>query len=114
MRIRTTHAPSAGTRRGRAIPCIHDQRCRVREGRRRAYPKVAEALGAIGDGSEVDSVIGPIDLIAMTCVGNHDAAAALAGDGITEVPGVQETETHNPFSACTQPNSQYALSLGRD
>src|SRR5690606_29656291 len=60
-------------------------------------PEVAEAIAALEGVSEVYSVTGQIDLIALVRVHDHDAVAATVADRLNKVAGVLSTETHIAF-----------------
>src|SRR5690348_16130053 len=62
-------------------------------------PEVAEAIAALDGVSEVYSVTGSIDLIAIIRVGSHDEIAAVVADRLNKVDGVRSTETHIAFRA---------------
>ena len=51
-------------------------------------PEVAEAIAALDGVSEVYSVTGQIDLIALVRVRDHDDVAAVVADRLNKVPGV--------------------------
>ncbi len=51
-------------------------------------PEVAEAIADLDGVSEVYSVTGQIDLIAMVRVRNHDDVARVVADRLNKVPGV--------------------------
>ena len=55
-------------------------------------PEVAEAIAALDGVSEVYSVTGQIDLIAMVRVRTHDDVAEVIADKLNKVAGVLETE----------------------
>jgi DNA-binding Lrp family transcriptional regulator len=77
-------------------------------------PEVAEAIVALDGVSEVYSVTGQIDLIAMVRVRDHDAVAAVIADKLNKIPGVLETETHIAFRSYSQHDLESAFSLGLD
>jgi DNA-binding Lrp family transcriptional regulator len=77
-------------------------------------PEVAEAIAAIDGVSEVYSVTGQIDLIAMVRVRNHEDVATVVADRLNKVAGVTETETHIAFRAYSQHDLESAFSLGLD
>ena len=77
-------------------------------------PEVAEAIAAIVGVSEVYSVTGQIDLIALVRVRNHDDVAAVIADRLNKVPGVSETETHIAFRSYSRHDLESAFSLGLD
>ncbi len=77
-------------------------------------PEVAEAIAAIDGVSEVYSVTGQIDLIALVRVKDHDDVARVVADSINKVPGVMETETHIAFRTYSKHDLESAFSLGLD
>ncbi|MEO9324739.1 Lrp/AsnC ligand binding domain-containing protein [Nocardioides sp. C4-1] len=79
-----------------------------------AIPEVAEAIAAIDGVTEVYSVTGQIDLIAMVRVRHHDDVAAVVADKLNKVSGVRETETHIAFRAYSRHDLESAFSLGLD
>jgi DNA-binding Lrp family transcriptional regulator len=77
-------------------------------------PEVAEAIAAIEGISEVYSVTGQIDLIALVRVRNHEDVAMVVADRLNNVPGVASTETHIAFRAYSRHDLESAFSLGLD
>ena len=77
-------------------------------------PEVAEEIASIEGVSEVYSVTGQIDLIAMVRVRNHDAVAGVVADRLNKVDGVRETETHIAFRAYSRHDLESTFSLGLD
>lgn len=77
-------------------------------------PEVAQAIAAIDGVSEVYSVTGGIDLIAMVRVKQHDDVAAVVADQLNKVSGVTSTETHIAFRAYSRHDLESAFSLGLD
>lgn len=77
-------------------------------------PEVAEAIAAIDGVTEVYSVTGQIDLIAMVRVRHHEDVAAVVADRLNKVDGVRETETHIAFRAYSRHDLESAFSLGLD
>jgi DNA-binding Lrp family transcriptional regulator len=77
-------------------------------------PEIAEEIAALDGVSEVYSVTGQIDLIAMVRVRNHDDIASAVADRLNKVPGVKETETHIAFRTYSQHDLESAFSLGLD
>lgn len=75
-------------------------------------PEVAEQVAAIDGVSEVYSVTGEIDLIALVRVRHHDEVATVVPEGINKVPGVLSTETHIAFRAYSSHDLEAAFSLG--
>ncbi len=77
-------------------------------------PEVAAAVAGLDGVSEVYSVTGQIDLIAMIRVRQHDDIAAVVADQINKVPGVTATETHIAFRTYSKHDLEAAFSLGLD
>ncbi|MGI8576361.1 MAG: Lrp/AsnC family transcriptional regulator [Nocardioidaceae bacterium] len=77
-------------------------------------PEVAEQLAALDGVSEVYSVTGKIDLIALLRVRNHEDVAALVPDHLNKVPGVLSTETHIAFRTYSTHDLEAAFSLGAE
>ncbi|MCW2819177.1 MAG: AsnC family protein [Marmoricola sp.] len=77
-------------------------------------PEVAEAIAAVDGVSEVYSVTGQIDLIALVRVRDHDDVARVIADNLNKVDGVLATETHIAFRTYSQHDLESAFSLGLD
>lgn len=77
-------------------------------------PEVAQEIAALEGVSEVYSVTGQIDLIALIRVRRHEEVAEVVADRLNKVPGVTETETHIAFRAYSQHDLESAFSLGLD
>lgn len=77
-------------------------------------PEVAEHIAALDGVSEVYSVTGQIDLIALVRVRSHEDVAIVVADQLNKVAGVQETETHIAFMAYSRHDLESAFSLGLD
>ena len=77
-------------------------------------PEVAEAIAAIDGISEVYSVTGQIDLIALVRVRNHDDVATVVADRLNKVPGVASTETTSRSAPTPRHDLESAFSLGLD
>ena len=76
-------------------------------------PEVAEAVADIPGVTEVYSVTGKIDLIAMVRVRHHDDLADVIAGRLNRVAGVVGTETHIAFRAYSQHDLEAAFSLGQ-
>jgi DNA-binding Lrp family transcriptional regulator len=74
--------------------------------------EVAEEIAALSGVSEVYSVTGAIDLIAMIRVANHDQVAQVVADRLNKVAGIVSTETHIAFRAYSAHDLEAAFSLG--
>lgn len=77
-------------------------------------PEVAAAIADIDGVSEVYSVTGQIDLIAMIRVKNHDDIASVVADRLNKVEGVVDTETHIAYRAYSRHDLEATFSLGLD
>ena len=75
-------------------------------------PEVAAAIADIPGVSEVYSVTGEVDLIAMVRVREHDGLADVIADKISKVEGVLRTQTYIAFRAYSQHDLEQAFSLG--
>ena len=62
-------------------------------------PAVAQQIADLDGVSEVYSVTGQVDLIAMVRVRTIDQVATTVADQVNKVPGVEGTETHIAFRA---------------
>ena len=75
-------------------------------------PQVAQQLADLPGVSEVYSVTGTIDLIAMVRVRTIDEVAATVADQVNKVPGVEGTETHIAFRAYSTHDLEAAFAIG--
>jgi DNA-binding Lrp family transcriptional regulator len=77
-------------------------------------PEIAEAIAALPNVSEVYSVTGAYDLIALVRVGRHDDLADIIPGRISRIPGVTATDTHVAFRTYSQHDLEAAFSIGLD
>jgi len=77
-----------------------------------AIPEVATALADVPGVSEVYSVAGGVDLIAIVRVREFDQIAEVIAGGISKVPGVMRTDTHIAFRAYSRHDLEEAFSIG--
>lgn len=77
-------------------------------------PQVAQQIADLDGVSEVYSVTGTIDLIALVRVHSMDDVATTVADQLNKVPGVVDTETHVAFQAYSTHDLESAFSLGAD
>lgn len=77
-----------------------------------SIPEVAGALADLDGVSEVYSVAGHIDLIAVVRVREYDEIADVIADRISKTPGVEATETHIAFRAYSRHDLEDAFSIG--
>jgi DNA-binding Lrp family transcriptional regulator len=75
-------------------------------------PEVAEALAELDGVSEVYSVTGDVDLIALVRVRRHDELADVIADRVGKVAGVRHTDTHIAFRTYSQHDLEAAFALG--
>ena len=66
---------------------------------KRALPKLGEDLAELPGVSEVYSVTGDFDFIAMVRAREHEELAEIVTQRIAQVPGVARTQTHVAFKA---------------
>jgi DNA polymerase III epsilon subunit family exonuclease len=75
-------------------------------------PETAEAIAQIEQVSEVYSVTGEFDLVAMVRVRGHDELGDVIPGLVNRVPGVTHTETHIAFRTYSRHDLDAAFSLG--
>ncbi|RKN42265.1 Lrp/AsnC family transcriptional regulator [Streptomyces hoynatensis] len=75
-------------------------------------PEVAEEIAALDGVSEVYSVTGPHDLIAIVRVPHHDDLAEVIPGRLSKVPGVESTETHIAYRTYSRHDLEAAFSIG--
>jgi DNA-binding Lrp family transcriptional regulator len=79
-----------------------------------AVNDVAEAIAAIDGVSEVYSVTGDLDLVALVRVSDLDGVSAVVTDGVAKVEGILTTETHIAFRTYSRYDLETAFSIGLD
>ncbi len=79
-----------------------------------SIPEVAEAVADLDGVSEVYSVAGDVDLIAVVRVREFEQIADVVAGRINKVPGVLETDTHIAFRAYSRHDLEAAFSIGFD
>jgi DNA-binding Lrp family transcriptional regulator len=77
-----------------------------------SIPEVAETLANLDGVSEVYSVAGSVDLIAIVRVREFDQIAEVIAGGISKVPGVINTDTHIAFRSYSQHDLEEAFAIG--
>ncbi|HTW18973.1 MAG TPA: Lrp/AsnC ligand binding domain-containing protein [Mycobacteriales bacterium] len=75
-------------------------------------PEVAEEIASLRGVTEVYSVTGEIDLIAIIRVSTHEEVADVVADRLNKVDGILATETHVAFRTYSQHDLEAAFSLG--
>lgn len=79
-----------------------------------AIPEVAQAVADLEGVSEVYSVAGDTDLIAVVRVREFDQIAEVIAGRISKVPGVLETDTHIAFRSYSRHDLEAAFAIGFD
>ncbi|MCA1823410.1 MAG: Lrp/AsnC family transcriptional regulator [Mycobacteriales bacterium] len=79
-----------------------------------AIPDVATAVADLPAVSEVYSVAGDVDLVAMVRVREHDELADVIAGGIAKVPGVESTTTLIAFRTYSRHDLEAAFAVGVD
>ena len=77
-------------------------------------PEVAAAIAELNGVSEVYSVTGDVDLIAIVRVRHHEELADVIADQLNKVNGVLGTDTHIAFRTYSKHDLEAAFSLGLD
>lgn len=77
-------------------------------------PEAAEAIVNIDGVTEVYSITGDWDLLAMVRVSDHEKLADIIPNRISKVDGVIRTETQLAFRAYSRHDLEAAFSLGLD
>ena len=81
---------------------------------RKAIPTLGEALAAVDGVSEVYSVTGQIDFIAMVRAREHDELADIVTRRIAQVAGVARTQTHVAFKAYSRHDLEALFAIGAE
>lgn len=79
-----------------------------------SIPEVAEAIADLDGVSEVYSVAGNVDLVAIVRVRDFEQVADVIAGRLDKVPGVLDTETHIAFRAYSRHDLEAAFSIGFD
>lgn len=77
-------------------------------------PEIAEQIAALDGVSEVYSVTGTIDLVALVRVHTHEQIAEVVADRLNKVDGVVDTETHIAFRAFSRHDLEAAFAIGAE
>lgn len=77
-------------------------------------PEAAQAIADLEGVSEVYSVAGEFDLVAIVRVANHDDLASVIPGGISKVDGVARTETLIAFQVYSKHDLERLFSIGFD
>jgi DNA-binding Lrp family transcriptional regulator len=77
-----------------------------------SIPEVAQAIADLDGVSEVYSVAGDVDLVAIVRVREFDQVADVIAGRLDKVPGVLDTETHIAFRAYSRHDLEAAFAIG--
>ncbi|GIF71798.1 Lrp/AsnC family transcriptional regulator [Asanoa siamensis] len=77
-----------------------------------SIPEVAQQLADLDGVSEVYSVAGGVDLIAIVRVREFDQIADVIAGGISKVDGVINTDSHIAFRAYSHHDLEEAFAIG--
>jgi DNA-binding Lrp family transcriptional regulator len=77
-----------------------------------SIPEVAEAIVELEGVSEVYSVAGDADLIAIVRVREFDSIADVIAGRLSKIPGVLHTDTHIAFRAYSRHDLEATFSIG--
>jgi DNA-binding Lrp family transcriptional regulator len=75
-------------------------------------PEVAEAIAELDGVSEVYSVAGDVDLIAIVRLREFEAIADIVAGRLSKVPGVIHTDTHVAFRAYSRHDLESTFNIG--
>jgi len=75
-------------------------------------PEVAQAVADLDGVSEVYSVAGDVDLIAIVRVREFDQIAETIAGRLSKLPGVVDTDTHIAFRAYSRHDLDAAFDIG--
>jgi len=79
-----------------------------------AIPEIAEQVSQIDGVSEVYSVAGDVDLVAMVRVRAHEDLADVIAGSLNKVPGILSTQTLIAFRTYSRHDLEAAFSIGFD
>lgn len=74
--------------------------------------EVAEQLAAMNEFSEVYSVSGNFDLVAIARVANNDALSQLVTEKLVQIDSIQHTETMLAFQAFSRHDLEALFAIG--
>ena len=79
-----------------------------------AIPEIAERVSGIDGVTEVYSVAGDVDLVAMVRVRAHEDLADVIAGQVNKVPGIISTQTLIAFRTYSRHDLEAAFALGFD
>lgn len=78
----------------------------------KAIPQVAQRLAGIDGVTDVYSVSGEWDLVAIVRVAEYDRIAQVVTEEFVKVPGIERTQTLTAFRAYSKKDLEQAWDLG--
>lgn len=75
-------------------------------------PEVAQEIAELDGVSEVYSVTGEVDLVAMVRVREHEELAGVIAERLSKVSGVRSTTTYLAFRTYSRHDLEAAFALG--
>jgi DNA-binding Lrp family transcriptional regulator len=75
-------------------------------------PEVAQSLAGIEGVTDVYSVSGEWDLVAIVKVGEYDRIAQVVTEEFVKVPGIERTQTLTAFRAYSRKDLEQAWDIG--
>ena len=79
-----------------------------------AIPEIAEQISELAGVTEVYSVAGDVDLVAMVRVRAHEDLADVIAGQLNKVPGILSTQTLIAFRTYSQHDLDAAFAIGFD
>ncbi len=79
-----------------------------------AIPETAQAIADLDNVSEVYSVTGDWELVALVRVRSHEQIAEVVTEHLTAVPGIERTLTLTAFRAYSKQDLEQAWDIGVD
>jgi DNA-binding Lrp family transcriptional regulator len=80
----------------------------------RRIPEAAKEIAGLPGVSEVYSVTGDVDLVAIVRVHEHEELADAIADRLSKVEGVKSTRTYLAFRAYSRHDLEAAFAIGFD
>ena len=77
-----------------------------------AIPEIAQRVSEIDGVTEVYSVAGDVDLVAMVRVAAHDDLADVIAGNVNKVPGILSTQTLIAFRTYSKHDLEAAFAIG--
>lgn len=79
---------------------------------RQKIPETAQQIAGIDGISEVFSISGDFDAVAIIRVKEYDELAALVTEKLLKIPAITRTQTHMAFQSYSQTDLEQGFNLG--